>query len=267
MGTKTNDFFIKNAENSRILHPHICCLLLNFCAVFVFVFPSFSDPDIANNVTTPYCDDSVLESDTGPVNIEINWEPNEIDLHWYNVDTEITSGVPTSCIYDAGLSPPQTIPTREGYTFTGWRVLFDLSKLTGTPQYRYSHCANCFQQGAAKNCSLDVFADLALFEWKVVYSSGSTVYGVSACGTETGTYRQSDPSSDTGGECWCKATGYKPNGENTTQNVVPTAWVWNRSLSRRNCLRACGDYCVKDILGSSTKRANIYKKYIDWSDE
>ena len=60
---------------------------------------------------------------SGTSNIQATWEPNTIDLHWYNGDTELT--VPSasqSCTYDGTLTPPATIPQKTGYTFKGWKV-------------------------------------------------------------------------------------------------------------------------------------------------
>lgn len=97
--------------------------------IFIFVFvmmdiiSSFATtPDISANTTTVSCADSALNTNTGPANIEINWEPNTINLHWYDGNTELS--VPTasqSCVYDGGLVLPSP-PSLEGYTFKGWRV-------------------------------------------------------------------------------------------------------------------------------------------------
>ena len=92
-------------------------------AIFSLIFsaPIFAtNPDI--NTATASCNDGVFNSNTGPVDIEVNWEPNEIALHWYNGNTElIVDSASQSCVYDDSLTPPAP-PERTGYTFKGWRV-------------------------------------------------------------------------------------------------------------------------------------------------
>ncbi len=69
------------------------------------------------------CDTNVLNTDTGPVNLRAEFEPENINLHWYNGDNQIT--VPTasnSCTYDTPISLP-TDPVKPGYKFKGWKIL------------------------------------------------------------------------------------------------------------------------------------------------
>ena len=99
-----------------------------FFAVFMMLITSaFSTgiaatPDIPASTTTVSCSDSAINTNNAPANLEINWEPNTINLHWYNGNTELT--VPSesqSCVYDGALIPPPPLE-REGYTFAGWKV-------------------------------------------------------------------------------------------------------------------------------------------------
>jgi len=100
--------------------------LMLFCLA-IFVSPLFAtDPDISANTTTASCADSVLNTNDGPANIEVNWEPNNIALHWYT-DSDATTemnvaSASQSCTYDGTLTPPATIPTKTGYTFKGWKI-------------------------------------------------------------------------------------------------------------------------------------------------
>ena len=93
---------------------------------FVVLFMLLTIPAFATGVSstasTADCDNATLNTYTGTSNLSAGWQPNTIDLHWYNGDTEITSGVQTSCVYDGTLTPPATIPTKTGYTFKGWTV-------------------------------------------------------------------------------------------------------------------------------------------------
>ena len=75
------------------------------------------------NVATALCDNDTLNKYTGTANVEINWEPNIIQLGWYDGNTKLD--VPSSaqsCTYDGVVTvPPQ--PTKPGYTFNGWKVM------------------------------------------------------------------------------------------------------------------------------------------------
>ena len=97
--------------------------------LFVFSINSFATtPDISASTTTVSCSDSAINTNNAPANLEINWEPNTINLHWY-ADSESTTEltVPSTsqtCVYDSTLTPPpvSSVPQRTGYTFAGWKV-------------------------------------------------------------------------------------------------------------------------------------------------
>ena len=177
------------------------------------VMPLWADPDIANNVTTPSCDDSVLQSDTGPVNIEIDWVPNHITLNWYedsSATTPMNVGTASqSCDYDGTLTVPAAPAARTGYTFRGWKVRrpapFDLTTLTdvGFDWRNYDGAwGRGYKNGADKcvfstrmddqeteNCSNSNYADLNRNEWKFPLSNGAMLYGEASCNNVQGTSR------------------------------------------------------------------------------
>ena len=73
--------------------------------------------------TSAPCDNDTLNKYTGTANVEINWEPNTINLNWYNGDEKLTvANNSQSCVYDGTLTVP-TQPTKPGYTFNGWKVI------------------------------------------------------------------------------------------------------------------------------------------------
>ena len=90
--------------------------------VFLLMFAS---PAFATGIsgTSAPCDNATLAKYTGTADIEINWEPNTINLNWYDGDTKLTvANSAQSCVYDSTLTvPPQ--PTKPGYTFNGWKVI------------------------------------------------------------------------------------------------------------------------------------------------
>ena len=65
------------------------------------------------------CDNDVLSTYSGSANLTANWQGNPISVTWYNGDTQYDSN---SCTYGGNLTMPSSIPTREGYTFKGWRA-------------------------------------------------------------------------------------------------------------------------------------------------
>ena len=87
----------------------------------IFTTDSFAS-GIGNGASAP-CDNATLNKYTGTANVEINWEPNVIQLGWYDGNTRLD--VPASaqsCTYDGMITvPPQ--PTKPGYTFNGWKVM------------------------------------------------------------------------------------------------------------------------------------------------
>ena len=89
--------------------------------LFVFSLPTFAT-GISGGTSAP-CDNDTLSKYSGTVNAEINWEPNTINLNWYDGDEKLTvNSNAQSCTYDGTLTvPPQ--PTKPGYTFNGWKVI------------------------------------------------------------------------------------------------------------------------------------------------
>ena len=89
--------------------------------LFVFSLPTFATG--INGASAP-CDNATLSKYTGTADIEINWEPNTINLNWYDGDTKLTvQQSAQSCVYDGTLTVPTTQPTKPGYTFNGWKVI------------------------------------------------------------------------------------------------------------------------------------------------
>ena len=91
-----------------------------FLILLLCVFATDSFANGIGAVSSAPCDNDTLAKYNGTANIEINWEPNTIQLGWYDGDQQIAG--PTSCVYDGTITvPPQ--PTKLGYTFNGWKVM------------------------------------------------------------------------------------------------------------------------------------------------
>ena len=88
----------------------------------LFVGDSFAS-GIASNAASAPCTNNTLETYSGNSNLSADWQPNTINLTWYNEQEKLTvQQSAQSCVYDGTLSIPATQPTRVGYTFAGWKV-------------------------------------------------------------------------------------------------------------------------------------------------
>ena len=149
---------------------------------------------VSSGATSADCDNSTLNTYSGTSNLQAGWQANTIQLHWYNGDTEITSGVPTSCTYDGTLTPPTTIPTRTGYTFKGWRVkqpstcpfATSVCGLSGSQidGLGYPNRAGWVSYEGNYNGSENYSSDYGLTvpgTWAATFSNGAVVRGFATC--------------------------------------------------------------------------------------
>ena len=98
------------------------------CVLFLLMFssPVFASGINANSASAP-CTNTTLETYSGNTNLAADWQPNEINLRWYNEDQKLTvQSSAQSCTYDGTLTVPSTQPTRTGYTFAGWEVKYTI---------------------------------------------------------------------------------------------------------------------------------------------
>ena len=241
--------------------------------IIALVYPSFATtPDIAANATSASCTDSALNTNNGPANIEVNWEPNTIELHWYNRNTEIATGVPTSCTYGDGLNMPSTIPTRTGYTFAGWRVRCFANSMCGLTGSDIDQLMYIDQGGYAfyghsgsykQNESL---YGLSAGEWALKFTNGGIVKGTSSCNSvsptvhdyedcysdvfkPSGTFEPTASGQGADEYCWCKLISYTP-AEGSACNLPASLWVHGGGVgSALGCEIACASNCAAVAAG------------------
>ena len=241
---------VKSAETRRNLHTHThththtCKGLLSPKQIgticFVFSLILISQKSFSENIPSenPTCDNSTLGVYSGSVALEPDWGANKIKLRWYDNNTLMAvTSAESECEYDDSIDVA-TAPSRTGYNFSGWRVRAqrDFSTLNaslsaqgtkrwGKGEVYTSHADYCYYKegdGNAVNlaCNSDAnFFELKQHEWKVEFPQGD-VYGMAKCSATNGIYSVAGTPSAEGARetkqyCWCKATGWKPNGSNT----------------------------------------------------
>ena len=245
-------------------HTHTGNLLIAFLSTIFIVSGAFADPDITSTASSADCEYDPLQTYSGTSNLQVDWEPNTIALHWYNGDDELTvSSASQSCVYDGTLTPPTTIPTKTGYTFKGWRVRPTMNfseiptNVNGTNCWAigwYKNANYCWYdtntgnaQNVACNSDATFSEELQTYEWKVRYSHGE-LYGMSGCSTTDGTFATAgNPTIGSGQYCWCKATGYKANGSSEVKGPSSAlSWVFLIRVigSASGCARFCARNCA-----------------------
>ncbi len=280
-------FFVK----LKPAKTHTCSPLLSPKQIGTVCFAIFSilisaplfATGVSSGATSADCDNATLDTYTGTSNLQVDWQPNNIALHWYNGDTEITSGVQTSCVYDGTLTPPTTIPTKTGYTFKGWRVkqtpcsfASQVCSLTGSgvngltyddsddTAYGYYSSNGIFSENAS------IYGLTSTGTWAVKDTSGGIIKGIASCNSTNGggVYDSCESNaikpgntfsnSSSGQYCWCKISSYTPTGGNVC-NVASPSWVFSDDgESAYGCASACAMYCAADVMGHPYFRRAVF---------
>ena len=264
---------LKPAELYTHTHTHTCNLLLSSKQIGTICFailsilisvPTFAT-GVSSTATSADCDKPTLDTYTGTSNLQVDWQPNNIALHWYDGDTELN--VPTasqSCTYDGALTPPTTIPTKTGYTFKGWRVKqaagcsFTASEVNGM-----SGVANGFKNDStgaygAYEQNASRYGLTTDNSWAVEFNTG-IIKGMAKCSNTSGSYATPGTPSDTnGGYCWCQATNYTPNGGNQC-NVASPSWVFRYDRgSASDCANDCAYNCAIPVMNFAGFRRAVF---------
>ena len=269
----------------------------------VLIFALLSLPAFATDIpytndsyTSSTCDSGVLQHDSGTVRLRARYEPNQININWYDGDTEINSN---SCDYGGTLTLPETTPQRTGYTFAGWHVrktitFSSLSLSTGTVAYGkgvIDNTSTCYwanpsvdgnRHGGLSECTTNnQYAEMENHEWKTDFTSGiskGTLYGMAHCSGKTGSrYSYTWPVSyrdnwqtatidelDSYNEthrvayCWCKATGWKSEGQTSIKGSdIPLGWVIFADIGTK-CDVSCALYCASIARDYSAFRDALF---------
>ena len=155
-------------------------------------------------------------------------------INWYVGNDSYAQ---TTCETGTDIILPTT-PTKRGHTFDGWVVpLYDFSTLD------YTKNGTSFTK------------DNASFSWSTLFPYG-TISGEALCSVTEGTiYKTGNPDENTSGGqyCWCKATGYRPNGI----NVIHNPWVFHHDAHTSN---DCISWCTENCGGFYIMKEPFYRK-------
>ena len=239
--------------------------------LFAIVFATDSFATGIGNVASAPCDNDTLSKYNGTADVEINWEPNTIGLKWFNGEEQVSGQ--NSCVYDGTITVPPA-PTKPGYTFNGWKIpKYDFSTIPtntdGTERWAigwYNNANYCWydtntENAQQVNCDSDsTYDELETYKWKVHFEHGD-LYGISECSTTNGTLGQPGvPTIDSGANCWCKATGYKPRGSNIVNgSLAVLSWVFDyNGGSVAGCIRRCAANCANGAERGSAFRTALF---------
>ena len=118
-----------------------------FAVLFgVFISPLFAT-GIDSGAASADCDSATLGQTSGTANLEMDWQPNTINIRWYDGENQLS--VPTNaqtCSYDGALYLP-TAPTKKGYTFEGWEVKYAIPEEYTELEYIESTGTQCIDTG------------------------------------------------------------------------------------------------------------------------
>ena len=229
----------------------------------IFTTASFGSGIASNSASAP-CTNNTLETYSGNSNLTADWQPNEINIRWYNNNTLMTvQDAANTCTYDDVLNVPSTAPTRVGYTFDGWTVRpeMDFSTINKSEEgnggwgkcwYSADNKEHCYYVYEEQNCGETSFVDLQRYEWKVNFSHG-TLYGYSYCSNNNNNMwgTVGVPNQSLGSYCWCKLTGYKPVGSSVLySSKQQLSWIYNDCDAQHSyCTGDCRSNCAKFCAG------------------
>nr|MBQ0091033.1 hypothetical protein [Candidatus Enterousia merdequi] len=257
-------------------------IFLTSALAISMIVPAFAEttaPDIEAGATSASCDSGTLNTTDGTSTLSAQWTANEINLKWYNGETEFATN---TCTYDGGITLPASAPQRVGYNFAGWQVLFDLSTLADKIDIngyilasRNANSDNCYHVNentgdtvASKTCTESIFADYNANEWRVGFEYG-TVKGIARCSTTPGGVLETGNPADSGGGqyCWCQATGYATSGSNSFANVSSPSWVFYDDRDYAGlCAYGCAGLCAYGVWDDSGFRSAVFGLEIEYEE-
>ena len=241
----------------------------------IIAMPAFAT-GIAKDVNPADCNSTSLGTTSGTSNLQASWQPNTLNIEWYDGDTRITPSnyQARTCTYDSGITVPANPPTKEGFAFAGWTVKVivppvDVSHINASLDAYdkgYARANNygadlCYINGSSNpvaygkdNCSQSIMADLALYDWKTRFNYG-WIYGTSFCSATNGhlsgngqDYTVRPDENTEGSYCYCKLIGYTPY-KGVKQNVNNSVYVFLNNVEGtiQGCKKYCAYFCAENF--------------------
>ena len=237
-----------------------------------FTLPAMASGIDATSASAP-CTNNTLETYSGNTNLQADWQPNTIDIRWYNMNTQVTptNAIANTCVYDGTLSIPSNAPSRIGYTFAGWEVRpqYDFSTLPANKQGIHAWSKNqsvCLYGDLSRTtgtpCDNGSFDDLNIYEWKGSFDYGM-LYGMVKCTStpESTIGKIGTPDTTTDGVyCWCKATGFIPTNSNIKYSPSKSPrWTYIRTFTYvHECHNYCADWCSFYSINNTNVRTAFF---------
>jgi len=238
-------------------------------AITSLIMATIAIPAMATNdlvtETNNGCDNTTLNTYDGDVNLTADWSANTINLTWYNDSAENGGEVHsnTQCTYNSGITLP-TAPTRNGYTFGGWRVrqcsLSQYYQATSGTDYGYiNDTAHASYPGSYNDDIYELTEDNT---WATEFAGG-VIKGRAICSGKPGnnhnwqwdgnsvdwTATESELLSASGEKkyCWCAGTDF-----GNLCHVASTLWIFdNDEGSVGDCASFCASYCGMNVGGGT----------------
>jgi len=231
---------------------------------------------VSPTATTADCDNATLSTYSGTTNLQANWEPNTIDITWYNGNDVFATN---SCVYDDILTLPSGTPTKTGYTFDGWRVKLP----TGYTRLQYLESTG----SACIDTGVKLSSDNVIYEWNAKDNSNSST---SLFGSEYGSprlysgilygtnssrnlYSGSSTSmscgynsSDGNYHLWSLVISSDKNAYLVKDGTKLTTISWSGTLNKTNTIALYCNHYV-DSFTQSAKVSYKYFKIIDNGEE
>ena len=143
--------------------------------IAIFFITDAGSTGIGANDTTANCDNNTLGQTSGTANIEVDWQPNTINIRWYDGNTQLNvQSSAQSCVYDDDLYLPATQPTKTGYTFKGWKVRIPgiYTELEYLRSDRRAYINTMYSPTSATRAEVVVKVDSGTYNWNI-FGSGT----------------------------------------------------------------------------------------------
>ena len=214
---------------------------------------------IDSGATSADCDNATLGQYNGTANLEMDWQPNTINIRWYDGENQLTvQNVAQSCTYGGDLNLP-TAPTKKGYTFDGWTIdktcgLKNVDPGIGSGIYASRNSdgsVSCYGQGCSN------YNPTENERWAVIFNYG-TVVGESLCSSTYGNdaHIGTPDVNSTGNYCWCRITGFLwPEGGLCS---TVSGWMAEYPNSSRTCADYCATTCAYRVFQYDYRRQTLY---------